>query len=1734
MNTIRRWMQVLLVFMMIVSLLSPTAVRAEVSSDEESSLPEQTGAIEDEQIGTTDESELGNGEEDKTLEEASEPKEESLNDELVENIQLDEEDDLGTQLQEKSEMLWNKASSSSSLIYERIMALWQTGYVDRDLLKGKSNASVSYETLTNYTNAVMQLAVTHSNPYSYENNNYVEKLASSQVGEGYFSFGSDTDKKAENFVNALFALEFVDADYNRDTALTFLESMKEDIKKQTNGVPIGLAVSALSKYEGEKAQALREELLLHYKNSGAYFTQGLGLYVDNLYALGENPLDEKWYLKITDEKYISVKEAYSILIHPNDSFSFHNRLKSGEAFGQSNESVTATHWSLIGLTSLVNNKSMIEDAREQFAAIEFDFTPKTIEVSNVTQPYLVKGTTFKPSFIVRDMYSTQRTATLNMQSSNPSILDINEKNELMAKEAGQAAITVTVEGYENIKAVLVFTVTADEKLVEILPKIEKAIGHVTSSQDKLSSFEDAVALKTFGYDQEKIAKRINLYGSLTSSPYNEARNILSLVAAGLDPYTYNGKNYVEMLHNQLETTANISAEHAAQIIMAQYVLGESPSEKVTTSLLSKLVEKDGASYIETLGSPDVRRTAKALQAVTLINNEQLVTEDAEKFLVAEGKLFTFFKNNVQNGQFKTQPEEHAVAVLNYLSLKQLTSLEGFDVHTLAGIILANQYNNSYITNGMIPNLSALQSESTGIGLNALSYLLTSTNAYTHLKQKDISKPTTIALQLPDKAKVNVPFELKGMLLDQNAKVIESDITWTVNNEQASTTYTPKETGSLTIRAEAQGIVAEKEIEVIDYQKVFSIKINPIENVVTDQNIELTATVKDSEDEVVTDAIITWGIEGQEPALMNGSIVRFLKPGKYVITAESEGVKAKAIEVVVELNTESIQTQVIKAVESMKQYLEKKGQYDYISALAYSQVINNAEASQYQMRTIGHLREYGNHDEKYSLYYAKNILQAAAASEDPKHYATYKGPVVDLVKPLVEAQDKDGHFTMFTNFDKPSVATQAWSIIALDLIDEPYDVELAIKDLLNGLNGPISEGSYKEQELRALALIALSKHRNIEGVDQQITTILNYLKSQQNDTGGFNYGGYTNNPFAIGTIIQGLIAVGENPFDAKWKKNGKTMVEALLTQQIATGGFKFGDEFEEEYAFAELKSTEAAFGAIADLYTKTSMFNKSVQIIDKLPEINDQIKPFIEITELNLEHDRPLLSVEIKAFDNIDGELSPKVALNGKPVYSVDNRFKAIVQKGVNSLEVSTVNSLGNATAETIPVLFQNAEVKSVPQVAVHVKGLNGANLYTDTAILEDGDTAYSVLVKAIGKHNIISRPYDKGVYIVGINNLKELDYGPNSGWMYRINGSFPDVYAGQIELKDGDVLEWLYTKDLGKDVGYVPPANQNGESSGSGGGTINSDSQEIIDFETIQQMLKDDASQIMIKDKKGNKVEIPKASLQLQAGEKVFVDVNQHQDGKVIKATFNIVNKDGTMRPLMTGKGYVKITIPATNISKNTVVLQLMNGKYRAIPHVMKDGQIIIQTKTPGKFFVTEQMVTFSDLAKAFNQEEIEYLANRHVINGYEDGTFRPNHTITRAQFAAIISRTLGLQAHSKTMFADIKGQWYEEDVQALYEAGITSGKTATAFDPNAPITRQQAAAFMSRILEYVAFETSIKSAPYKDLSAISNQFKESIDLLYTLDIMVGSEHLFNPKGNLTREQAAKIIKRTLNVAELM
>jgi len=108
--------------------------------------------------------------------------------------------------------------------------------------------------------------------------------------------------------------------------------------------------------------------------------------------------------------------------------------------------------------------------------------------------------------------------------------------------------------------------------------------------------------------------------------------------------------------------------------------------------------------------------------------------------------------------------------------------------------------------------------------------------------------------------------------------------------------------------------------------------------------------------------------------------------------------------------------------------------------------------------------------------------------------------------------------------------------------------------------------------------------------------------------------------------------------------------------------------------------------------------------------------------------------------------------------------------------------------------------------------LDGVILQSRPVTFTEGESVFDVFKRATqgaGIHREFTEvPAYGSAYIEGIGNIYEFDCGERSGWMYRVNGAFPNYGCSKYSLKAGDVVEWIYTCDLGKDIGGEDASGQ--------------------------------------------------------------------------------------------------------------------------------------------------------------------------------------------------------------------------------------------------------------------------------------------------------------------------------------
>ncbi len=170
-----------------------------------------------------------------------------------------------------------------------------------------------------------------------------------------------------------------------------------------------------------------------------------------------------------------------------------------------------------------------------------------------------------------------------------------------------------------------------------------------------------------------------------------------------------------------------------------------------------------------------------------------------------------------------------------------------------------------------------------------------------------------------------------------------------------------------------------------------------------------------------------------------------------------------------------------------------------------------------------------------------------------------------------------------------------------------------------------------------------------------------------------------------------------------------------------------------------------------------------------------------------------------------------------------------------------------------------------------------------------------------------------------------------------------------------------------------------------------------------------------------------------------------------------------------------------------------------------------------------------TDIQGHWAKNTINKWVEKGDISGYPDGTFRPNNMITRAEFVVLVNNAMGYTKSGYAYFSDVPSHyWGKNAIQTGVAAGYISGDGNGIFRPNDPVTRQEAAAMISRILDLKQNES--RAYRYTDSYAISNWAKGVVGAVSDAGIMAGyPDGSFGPNRVLTRAEAVLALDKTVN-----
>lgn len=224
-----------------------------------------------------------------------------------------------------------------------------------------------------------------------------------------------------------------------------------------------------------------------------------------------------------------------------------------------------------------------------------------------------------------------------------------------------------------------------------------------------------------------------------------------------------------------------------------------------------------------------------------------------------------------------------------------------------------------------------------------------------------------------------------------------------------------------------------------------------------------------------------------------------------------------------------------------------------------------------------------------------------------------------------------------------------------------------------------------------------------------------------------------------------------------------------------------------------------------------------------------------------------------------------------------------------------------------------------------------------------------------------------------------------------------------------------------------------------------------------------------------------------------------------------------------------------------TAVVVDRDGTVRHVPTkvVQKDGSYyaVINSLTNSTYSLVWHPVEFQDMVGHWAKTAVNNMGSRMVIEGSGDGRFGPDAAVTRAEFAAILVRGLGIRPEAGAApFPDVpESAWYSSAIRTAHSYRLISGFEDSLFRPNDRMTREQAVVMLSRAMAITKLEAEVPAtaedvlSPYSDAADVSEWAASSMAEVVRAGLVSGSGgDLLMPQAWITRAEVAAILERLL------
>lgn len=236
----------------------------------------------------------------------------------------------------------------------------------------------------------------------------------------------------------------------------------------------------------------------------------------------------------------------------------------------------------------------------------------------------------------------------------------------------------------------------------------------------------------------------------------------------------------------------------------------------------------------------------------------------------------------------------------------------------------------------------------------------------------------------------------------------------------------------------------------------------------------------------------------------------------------------------------------------------------------------------------------------------------------------------------------------------------------------------------------------------------------------------------------------------------------------------------------------------------------------------------------------------------------------------------------------------------------------------------------------------------------------------------------------------------------------------------------------------------------------------------------------------------------------------------------------------------------ATDHTVSTVIVWDEKLGARPVPteFALVDGRraAVIRSLTNSVYAVVSKQSLFADVQGHWAANEIGEMNSRLIVQGVDGGRFDPDAVITRAEFAALLARALGLpEGGGQASFRDVgQSSWYSGAAAAVKAYGLMDGFKDGTFGPNREVSRQEAIVMIVRALRLADVSSAISNAgqinleAYSDRDQIGNWASDSIRAAISEGLMKGYGDELRPQKSLTRAETTVLLYRMLLKAGLI